>query len=274
MLYENEIPYRMVCNMVKTYLSNRYKNELRKYGLMLIKPEAIITGKVSEILSILHAAGYELTYFVQKNIGSERTVEMWKYSWLHSSLEHILVHQKLFSMFDSLILILRAQNSGTYSACEMLTDLKGPILESNMKPYQIRWKIKPINYILNYVHTSDDDNDFLREIGILLDWNELIQALDAIASNQIISYPIIEEPTLPQQDYTLDNWLKNICAKIEISNLSISNKENIMKNIQILKDYPGQKITLNFLHILCQYELIEWNFETIVIISNNINYLE
>lgn len=47
-----------------------------------------------------------------------------------------------------------------------------------------------------------------------------------------------------------------------------------MKKIQILKKYTGEKITLNFLRVLCQYELIQWNFETIVIISNNINYLE
>ena len=188
-LYKNEIPYRMVCNMVKRYWSNQYKNELRKYGLMLIKPETIIMGKVSDILSILHTAGYELIYFVRKNIGPVRTVEMWKYSWLHSSLEHILVHQKLFSMCDSLILILRARNSDAYSACVMLTDLKGSIIESNKKPYQIRWKIKPINYILNYVHTSDDSNDFMREIGILLDGNKMVQAFEAITSNQVISYP-------------------------------------------------------------------------------------
>lgn len=273
-LYKNEIPYRMVYNMVKLYWPNQYKKELCKYGLMLIKPEAIITEKTSEILSILHAAGYELIYFVRKNIGSVRAAEMWKFSWLHSSLEHILVNQKLFSVCDSLILILRAQNSDTKSAYEMLTDLKGPALESKRKPHQIRWKIKPINYVLNYVHTSDDSIDFLREIGILLDWDELIQAFEAIVSNQVISYPSIEVPTLPEQDYTLANWLNNICARMEFSSISTSDQKYIMKNVQILKNYAGQKITLNFLRVLCQYELIEWNFETIVVLSNNINYLE
>lgn len=213
-------------------------------------------------------------YFVRKNIGSVRAAEMWKFSWLHSSLEHILVNQKLFSVCDSLILILRAQNSDTKSACEMLTDLKGPALESKRKPHQIRWKIKPINYVLNYVHTSDDSIDFLREIGILLDWDELIQAFEAIVSNQVISYPSIEVPTLPEQDYTLANWLNNICARMEFSSISTSDQKYIMKNVQILKNYAGQKITLNFLRVLCQYELIEWNFETIVVLSNNINYLE
>ena len=39
----------------------------------------------------------------------------------------------------------------------------------------------------------------------------------------------IEEPALPEQYYTLNNWLNNICARIEISNLSASNKKYIMK---------------------------------------------
>lgn len=273
-LYENEIPYRMVYNMVKMYWPYGYKKELHKYGLILIKPEAIITGKAEEIFTILLAAGYELIYFARKNIGSIRTAEMWKFSWLHSSLEHILINQKLFSACDSLILILRARNSGTRSACEMLTDLKGSAFESKRKPYQIRWKIKPINYVLNYVHTSDDSNDFLREIGILLDWDELIQAFEAMVSNHVIPYPNVEESTLSQQDYSLANWLKNTYAKMKNSSISISDKKYIKKQIHILGNYTGQKITLKFLYILSQYELIEWNFVTIVVLSNNINYLK
>lgn len=49
---------------------------------MLIKPEAIIMGKASEIFSILHSAGYELIYFVRKKIDALRTSEMWKFSWV------------------------------------------------------------------------------------------------------------------------------------------------------------------------------------------------
>lgn len=273
-LYKNEIPYRIVSNMLNMLLTNQYEKELHKYGLMLIKPEALIMGKTSEIFSILHTEGYELIYFVRKNIGPTRTFEMWKFSWLNSSMENILVNQKLFSLCDSMILILRSQNNGTKSTCEMLTELKGPALESKRKPYQIRWKIKPINHMLNYVHTSDDSNDFLREIGILLDLDELVQVFEAIKSNRIISYPIIEKNSLSKSDYTLTNWLNNICNRIETSNLSTLDKNYIMKEIQIYKNNSQKKITLDFICILCQYKLIEWNFETIVVLSNNISYLK
>lgn len=273
-LYENEIPYRMACDLAKMYWPNQYKNELHKYGLVLIKPEAVIMGKASEIFSILHAEGYELAYFSRKTIDAMRVAEMWKFSWQHSSLEQILVNQKLFSMCESFILILRTQHPFKKSACEMLTELKGSAFESERKPYQIRWKIKPINYILSNLHTSDDCIDFLREIGILLNWNELIQAFEVMAFNNVIAYPIVEKPPMLKSNYTLDNWCDNICAKMKVSNISPSDKSYIVKNIQSLKKHAEHKITLNLLLILCRYELFEWNFETIVMLSNHINYLK
>lgn len=273
-LYESEIPYYMVCNLAKMYWPNQYKNELSKYGLVLIKPEAIITGKTSEIFSILHTEGFELIYFLRKTINALQVAEMWKFSWQHSSLEHIFVNQKLFSICESFVLILRSQYPTRKSACEILTELKGSALESERKPYQIRWKIKPINYVLNYLHTSDDSIDFLRELGILLEWNELIQAFEAMASNHAISYPIGEKPPLLKGNYTLDNWCDNICTKMEVLNISPLDKIYIIKNMQSLKKHIEYKITLNLLLTLCRYELIEWNFETIVILTNHINYLK
>lgn len=273
-IYKNEIPYRMAISMAKMYWSCEYKKKLRRYGLMLIKPEAVMMGKSSEIFSILQAAGYELIYYVRKNIGSIRSAELWKFSWVNSSLECILVNQKLYSMQDSLILILRTHDTCKMSACEMLTDLKGSAFESKRKSYQIREKIKPINYVLNYVHTSDDIDDFLREIGILLDWDELIQTFDAIALNHVILYPNIEEPVLSKLNYTLDRWLKNISTKMKCFNISLPEKKYLMKNIQMLKNFTGRKISLNFLRVLCRNNLIEWDFETLVVLSNNINYLK
>lgn len=91
-LYKNEIPYRMVCNMIKMYWPHQYKEKLRKYGLMIIKPEAIIMGKTSEIFYILHSAGYELIYFVRKKIDALRTSEMWKFSWVNTVTDLMSCH--------------------------------------------------------------------------------------------------------------------------------------------------------------------------------------
>ena len=197
---------------------------------------------------------------------------MWRFSWVNSSLERIFVNQKLFSTYKCLILILRTRVLGKKTTCELLTDLKGSADEGERKPYQIREKIKPLNYILNYIHTSDDQYDFLRELGILLDWEELIQAFDAMASNRIIPYPNTDEVYFSTLNFSLDNWLEKIYANMESSLISLSDRKYIIENIKNLKNSYNQKITLNFLYVLIRNKLICWDFETIVIISSNIAY--
>lgn len=273
-LYESEIPYRIVKNVAEIHCSHQYMSELHKYGLMLIKPEAILLGKTKSIFSVLQAYKFELVYFLSKKICPNCVSEMWKFSWINSSLERIFVNQKLLSTYDSLILILRAQTLGKKSACELLTDLKGSANALERKPYQIREKIKPINYILNYVHTSDTQYDFLRELGILLDLEELIHAFDAITSNCITPYPNINEFYFPKSNFSLENWLENIYTNMENSLISLSDKKYIINNIQMLKSNPKQNITLDFINVLLRNKLIFWNFETIVVISNNINYMQ
>ncbi len=159
-IYKNEIPYRMVKNIAKIYWPCNYEKELNKYGLMIIKPEALLTGKTSKIFSILQSAGYKIIFYIKKRIDPLCTSETWRFSWENSSLEHILINQKLFSLCESLILILSTDNLNEISVCEMLTALKGSSNEFERKPYQIRQILDPINYVLNYVHSSDDVNDF------------------------------------------------------------------------------------------------------------------
>ncbi len=273
-LYKDEVPYKIVKNMAEIYWSDHYMSELHKYGLMLIKPEALLLGKTQSIFSILQASGYELVHFFYKRIGHSCTSELWKFSWINSSLERIFVNQKLLSSFNSLILILCSKVPSKQSACESLTDLKGSANDRERKSYQIREKIKPINYILNYVHTSDDQYDFLRELGILLDSEELIQAFDAMASKRIISYPNINESNFSKSNFSLDSWLDSIYINMENLLIPISDKKYIIDNIQMLKSNPKQKITLIFLYVLSRNKLICWNLETFVVISNNIDYMQ
>ena len=59
---------------------------------------------------------------------------------------------------------------------------------------------------------------------------------------------------------------------MESSSTSLSDRKFIIENIKNLKNNYNQKITLNFLYYLIRNKLICWDFETIVIISNNIAY--
>lgn len=272
-LYQEEIPFRITLNLAQMYWSEQWYNQLFRIGLLIIKPEAIMLGKVSNILNIISENEFELIYSSHKKLTTEQTSAMWKYGWKNASVERILINQKLFLISNSIILILRYKKPTIFSACEILTDLKGSSLPEMRKPYQIRSQIQPINYILNYVHTSDEIADFLRELGILFDWNELIHIFNLVDLHNTIPLAYTEQVVPEKRQYSLSSWIKTICLRMETSSTIIPNKTYIYDILFKIESYPNYKISLKLLQILCQYNLIIWDFETIVILSNHIEYM-
>lgn len=272
-LYQQEIPFRITLNLAQMYWSEQWNHKLLKIGLLIIKPEAIMLGKVSNILHIILENDFELIYSSHKKLTTEQTSAMWKYGWKTASVERILINQKLFSICNSIILIFRYKKSSKFSACEILTDLKGPSLPEMRKSYQIRNQIQPINYILNYIHTSDEITDFLRELGILFDWNELIHIFNLVDSYNTIPFTYIEQEPLEEKQYSLSSWVKTINLRIEKSSAVIPNKAYIHNLLFKIENDPNYKISLKILQILCQHNLIIWDFETIVILSSHIEYM-
>lgn len=272
-LYQDEIDYRISVCSAQMYWSDKYKNVLYRYGLAIIKPEAIMLGKVNNILSIIKTAGFEIVYVSQKKLTEEQTNQMWKYSWKNASIERILINQKLFSVCFSIILILRYKFNLKMSACEILTDLKGPSNPEKRKSYQIRSLIKPLNLILNYIHTSDEIVDFLREIGILFSWDEVVNIYKLISANSIESFYYTEKQPLYISKLSLKAWLKNLYCNIKENDIHYTCIKHIENVLLSHLDSPDYKIPLSLLQILCKYNLINWNFETIVILSNHIEYM-
>lgn len=69
--------------------------------------------------------------------------------------------------------------------------------------------------------------------------------------------------------------MNNICNQLKTVDICISDQKYILSQIQLFKKFNTDfKISFNFLSVLCQYNLIKWNFNNIVFLSNNINYTE
>lgn len=272
-LYKMEIPYRISTCLAQMYWPDQYENKVYKYAIAIIKPETVMLGKVSEVISIIDKAGFEIIFYSKRKLTAQQTYEMWKFGWENASTERILINQKLFSICDSIILILHCRFSAQMSACEILTDLKGDSCPEKRKPYQIRSQLHPLNYILNFIHTSDESADFLREIGILFDWDEITNIFNIMNFNTSITLPYTEQIAAYKSQLSLQLWLKDIYYRIVKTDMDKHCKTYVENILQQFEYHPNRKIPLNFLRILSQYNLINWNFETLVILSNYIEYM-
>lgn len=273
-LYHQEIPFRITTNLAQLYWSNQWKQKLNKFGLLIIKPEAIMMNKVKDILNIVTKSDFEIIYYSHKKLTETQVFEMWKFGWKDASIERILINQKLFSICNSIILVLRYEKSSEFSASEIITDLKGPSLPDRRKPYQIRSQIKPLNYILNYVHTSDETADYLRELGILFEWDELNHIWDIMHSQKTTPFLLTKETLFREYNFSLKVWLKEIRTYIGKDSIPFCIKTYVQNELIVIEENPNYKISLKLIQMLCQYDIITWDFKTIVIVSNNIKYMD
>lgn len=273
-IYQQETPFRITTSLAQIYWSDQWKQKVNELGLLIIKPEAIMMNKVKDILNIVTKSGFEIVYHSHKKLTEVQVFEMWKFGWKDASIERILINQKLFSICNSIILVLRYKKASKLSACEIATDLKGPALPEKRKSYQIRSQIEPLNYILNYVHTSDETADYLRELGILFDWDELIYIWDIINSQKTIQPLIIKEHFFKEQDFSLKLWLKEVSKSIRKDSIPFYIKTCIQNELTIIEKNSNYKISLKLILMLCQYDIITWDFKNIIILSNNIKYMD
>ena len=85
---------------------------------------------------------------------------------------------------------------------------------------------------------------------------------------------IIKEHFFKEQDLSLKLWLKEVRKSIRKKSIPFYIKTCIQNELTIIEKNPNYKISLKFIVMLCQYDIITWNFKNIIILSNNIKYMD
>ena len=136
---------------------------LSSYALMIVKPETIVFQKLGIII-----------YCKKENINGAQIISLWEWSWDNATIERILLNQKLFELSYSLVLILKYVGNKNCIASEYLTFLKGSSNIEIREKGSFRDILKSSNFLINFIHTSDDVENFIREIGVLFSSDEII----------------------------------------------------------------------------------------------------
>jgi hypothetical protein len=95
---------------------------------------------------------------------------LWLYRFNVASVDRVRLHDLVNTAGPALFLILRddRHGPGDVPATVRLTDLKGPSRPARRRPDQLRSRLGVSDRLVNYVHTSDEPADLLRELGILV----------------------------------------------------------------------------------------------------------
>lgn len=133
-----------------------------RFAALTLKPDAVVGRTLKPTLVWLGEHGFSVV--AAELVEFERHIirNIWLYSWNVASRERKDLVDILLTATPSLFLALR----GPEDASLWLSQNKGPANPEHREPGQLRYRLGYFSTLLNFVHTSDEPADFIRELAV------------------------------------------------------------------------------------------------------------
>lgn len=137
----------------------------RRHALLLLKPDAAVTGAMRPAVSWLLSHGYRIVGAHEVALGRMHIRALWYFNWHVATRERRILADRLAGFSPSVVLIVTHPDESR-PVSERLTVDKGPADPARREPGQLRHELGAGTYLLNLVHSPDDPADVLRELSI------------------------------------------------------------------------------------------------------------
>lgn len=272
-----ELSYKIATQILKSQMIARLKNHV----FLLIKPETFITNKTDILIKDLKEHHFELVYASLKHINHTQISELWKYMWSGASLIRIVTNQEYYSRYMCGLLVLRNTKYNDTDLCSFMTKIKGSSSNGIYKEPTIRYHMNSINTFLNFIHSPDEIADFIREIAVFFQWDDLIEIYDRIFHESSISFYELENlattypykaSTIPYE-FIMDTLLQNIQNTIQLANrdsqeLALSDIYNKLFAIKRKKE----KFTYELYSKMCSESIFEWSWPMFIFVTTYMEF--
>jgi nucleoside diphosphate kinase len=135
---------------------------LSQLASLTLKPDAVVGRTIRPTIQWLTQHGFSIVAAEIIDFDRHTIRAIWQYSWNVASRDRKDIVDLLLTMTPSLYLALR----GPDDASLWLSQHKGPANPRYRRPGQLRHGLGSFSTLLNFVHTSDEPADFVRELGI------------------------------------------------------------------------------------------------------------
>lgn len=156
---------------------------LRECVFMMLKPDALISGRHKILLKGMAAAGWQLIHAQATLTAGERHFEeLYQYNLTIRNEQNMMcawwINARLYTMAPSVVLVYRVPDTASgLSAHQQVKQLKGPSNPFTGAPGQLRWEAGASNIALNLLHSADDPISTAREFLIFGTAAQLTRAL-------------------------------------------------------------------------------------------------
>ncbi|MGN6256089.1 MAG: nucleoside-diphosphate kinase [Solirubrobacterales bacterium] len=135
---------------------------LSRFASLTLKPDAVVGRTLKPTMEWLVDHGFSVIAAELVEFERHITRGIWYYSWNVASRDRKDVVDMLLPATPSVFLALR----GPEDASLWLSENKGPANPKYRQPGQLRYGLGYFSTLLNFVHTSDEPADFIRELAV------------------------------------------------------------------------------------------------------------
>jgi Nucleoside diphosphate kinase len=185
--YGEEVFFRESWRDLTDLAGTRALELSQTHALLLFKPDGIVARVVHDALRELDGEGFTPVAAHTTHLDRLATRWLWLYRFNVASVERVWLHELINAAGESLLVILRDERAGSERALPAtvrLTDHKGPSRPELRRADQLRTRLGVGDRLLNFMHTSDEPADMVREWGILLDRRERRTLIEQIVAGE------------------------------------------------------------------------------------------
>lgn len=137
-------------------------SSLSRFASLTLKPDAVVGRTLKPTMEWLGDHGFSIVAAELVEFDRFITRGIWYYSWNVASRDRKDLVDAFLPATPSLFLALR----GPEDASLWLSQNKGPANPKYREPGQLRHGLGYFSTLLNFVHTSDEPADFIRELAV------------------------------------------------------------------------------------------------------------
>ncbi|MFF7988433.1 hypothetical protein ACFZDG_01410 [Kitasatospora xanthocidica] len=143
--------------------------EVLPVALCVLKPESAVGRRYDTALRALLDNGFRPVDVLRFRHDRLTIRETWRFQLNFAAPERIATMDLVLPSLDSVLLVLADERwrPGGIPGSVRLAALKGPSAAELRKPEHLRQRLGAINGLFNFVHTTDEPIDVLRDLGLL-----------------------------------------------------------------------------------------------------------
>ncbi|TQJ23676.1 hypothetical protein FBZ33_3986 [Micromonospora sp. A202] len=145
-------------------------HEVLGIALCVLKPEAAVGRRYGVALQALREHGFAPVDVLRVRHNRLTIRETWRFQLNFADRYRIAAMDLLLQSLDCVLLVLRDDRyrpNGVPGAVR-LASLKGPATARLRRPDHLRERLGAINGLINFIHTTDEPLDVLRDLSVLL----------------------------------------------------------------------------------------------------------